>query len=1291
MKKFIYILLFFITIFITKNVKAVSNFQFDTKVPDMYIHVSNGENTYDGQISVITLRGNYLYSLDPYSKLDGDINYAEYNYADEIFNISEQTASRINIIANYGYNYGNNTDIKWYAITQFLIWKELGQTEIYFTDSKGDKVNTYDTEISELEKVVDDFYKLPSFANGTHSFNINSSYELIDENNVLDNFYIDYSSVDATIDGNKLKINEGGNINTQINFANGSYDSAPSSFYHTTDYDGYQSLFKKGQKEVIEFSVRIKSLSGEIIITKKDKELLYDYPSIFKDSEYGLYDEKGLVTIIKLDEFGMGYVYDLKYGNYYLKELKPSVGYKIDSKIYEITIYDKYSHCQLELYGEKIKGNLIINKYYGNKNNYKLEDDAEFKIYTLDDISIGKYKTVDGKINITLPYGKYYIEQIKGKKGYKLVERQEFTIDEEKDYVIDLYNEEILIETSIYKYYGENHSFEPEDGAVFEIYNLDNELVGTYETVNGKADLKLPYGKYYTKQIKGKVGYKFAKDCYFEIHDEHPGNLYFYDEIIKPNILLNKYYGEKGNYKLEDGAEFELYDDSDNLINTYSTINGITFMKLPYGKYYLKQIKGKDGYKLIEKYEFIINEDKEYTIDLYNDKIYGNVLVNKYYGEKDNYKLESNAEFELYDKFDNLVDTYITSKGKIKLELPCGEYYLKQIKGKEGYKLIEKYKFIINEDKEYTIDLYNDKIYGNVLVNKYYGEKDNYKLEDEAEFKLYNKSKKLLGTYRIENGKLNITLPYGEYYLKQIKGKEGYKLIDRYDFIIDENKDYVINLYNDKIYGNLLINKYYGEKDNYKLEDGAEFKLYDEFDNLINTYSTIDGIIETNLPYGKYYLKQIKGNVGYKLIEKYEFIIDKDKEYTINLYNDKIYGNVLVNKYYGEKDNYKLESNAEFELYDKSGNLIDTYMTSKGKIKLELPCGEYYLKQIKGKEGYRLIDRYDFIIDENKDYVINLYNDKIYGNLLINKYYGEKDDYKLEDGAEFKLYNKSKKLLGTYRIENGKLNITLPYGEYYLKQIKGKEGYRLIDRYDFIIDENKDYVINLYNDKIYGNLLINKYYGEKDNYKLEDGAEFKLYDEFDNLINTYSTIDGIIEKNLPYGKYYLKQIKGNEGYKLIEKYEFIIDKDKDYVINLYNDKIYKKIEIKKYYGVKDNYKLEDGAEFELYDKSGNLIDIYITSKGKIKLELPYGEYYLIQTKGKEGYKLTEKQEIIIDDSTIENSIISLYDDMQEVVESAVLIVDVPNTYKKDYTKSVSIISIITGFIIILIGKTKKTI
>ena len=135
-------------------------------------------------------------------------------------------------------------------------------------------------------------------------------------------------------------------------------------------------------------------------------------------------------------------------------------------------------------------------------------------------------------------------------------------------------------------------------------------------------------GEYLVKEVKESIGYTLDNNVYYVnlTEEKKIWNVISYEEIIMGKIVLNKYYGEEDNYELEDCAKFELYNNSE-LLKTYETVDGVIKDILPYGSYSLKQTKGEEGYKLINNYEFSIEEDREYIIDLYNDPIEKEIVL----------------------------------------------------------------------------------------------------------------------------------------------------------------------------------------------------------------------------------------------------------------------------------------------------------------------------------------------------------------------------------------------------------------------------------------------------------------------------------------------------------------------------------------------------------------------------------------------------------------------------------------------------------------------------------------
>lgn len=438
MKKIIFI---FLTVFIfIPRSKALTKFHLAEKVPDMYIE-SKKENTVHNGIPFI-LRDeeeNFVYCLNPFYELNTSNYYNEYDYNDSIFNLTNEQLNKINLISYYGYGYGDHTDLKWYGVTQFLIWKTLDLDDIYFTDDNGNKIIAYAGEIKEIENLVKKYLTLPNFANKTFEQSINSTTNLSDYNKVFPYYEVKSSNLDFYFrnDYGYVTTKEEGDY--EINFVR---KSPIERDYILYGLDDSQSLISPGRIEDIEFKVNFVVTSGSITINKVDSKNIDREFATLEGAVYEIYRDDELIKTVKTDKNGVAHVDNLIWGrNYYIKEKIPSKGYKIDDTTHKIVLTRLNKNDTVNSYEDVIEGNLIINKYYGEENSYKLEEGAVFEIYDINDNLIGAYETENGIINVKLEYGQYYGIQVDGKSGYGLVDKFDISITEEKDYIIDLYSE----------------------------------------------------------------------------------------------------------------------------------------------------------------------------------------------------------------------------------------------------------------------------------------------------------------------------------------------------------------------------------------------------------------------------------------------------------------------------------------------------------------------------------------------------------------------------------------------------------------------------------------------------------------------------------------------------------------------------------------------------------------------------------------------------------------------------------------------------------------------------------
>lgn len=377
--------------------------------------------------------------------------------------------------------------------------------------------------------------------------------------------------------------------------------------------------------------------------------------------------------------------------------------------------------------------------------------------------------------------------------------------------------------------------------------------------------------------------------------------------------------------------------------------------------------------------------------------------------------------------------------------------------------------------------------------------------------------------------------------------------------------------------------------------------------------------------------------------------IDKDEK----TFNDKLIGSII-------------------SLYDNNDNLIKDIEITKEEEIITLENGSYYLKEKTPTRGYELNEKkyYFEISKENNKSIITIENNKIKGNLIINKLYGGSGyDYVSEEGACFDIYDNNDNLISSLKTnKNGKTSKTLEYGKYKIKQTKGKENYIFTNDFEVIIEESKDYIYNLKNIKK-PTLIINKI--DKDTKTNLSNAVIMIYDNNDNLLYEETTNNkGIIKiENMKLGKYYFVEKESPKYYKLdnTKHYFEIKENGKIYDFNLENERILGNLEIIK---KSNNLNLLKDATFGIYDNNDNLIYKETTNnEGIIKIEnIKAGSYYLKELKAPYGYI---KNDEIIEFEILNNELLTF-----EVINNKI---EMPNT-----SKSINI-NYLSGIIIILIN------
>ena len=393
-----------------------------------------------------------------------------------------------------------------------------------------------------------------------------------------------------------------------------------------------------------------------------------------------------------------------------------------------------------------------------------------------------------------------------------------------------------------------------------------------------------------------------------------------------------------------------------------------------------------------------------------------------------------------------------------------------------------------------------------------------------------------------------------------------------------------------------LIWRFHGYVDDIKWTTGGEFdeeidisKEKNEILNLISKHNV--------LPYFNDSVNEVKVNETKEFIDKNNVLSNYDIEYSSNI--------EVVKE--GNKLNITPRKMGEYTIkfvhkknYDSGTFLFDNFNTLTQSVAVF--------------GAPTLIDGSMKIIANKVD--VNIYKKDIDTKELI-KSTGIK--------VKIKDLNTNTYIGDTYEFKDGKISLSLKEGKYKIEEIETVNPYLINDGLEFTITKDDTYRdIDFFNKKQEGKIIINKV--NEDNKNLEN-VKFNIYDSNNNLVEELITSDtSTSSKNLPLGKYYIKEINTNYGYELDNK-TYIVDLNYDKSINtiskelnLVNKKIKCEIVV---FTISGDIKLD--SDFEVYDLKDNLIYKGTTKNGEARFELEYGNYKIKEISVPNGYKLNDSE------------------------------------------------------------------
>lgn len=1043
---------------------------------------------------------------------------------------------------------------------------------------------------------------------------------------------------------------------------------------------------------------------------------------VHPDGTTGIVHKAGdLVSTLKVDRKGDAVVKDLYLGKYFVKEIQAPEGYLLDETEHDVEC--SYEGGTVPTIERTVKSTELVMKQpfqiIKAANNGETDADllkgAGFSAYlksSLEKKEDGSYDfshaepvilTADGKTemftdekgyacSIPLPYGTYIVRETTTPHNYKPVEDFEITIREnnpDKPQVWKvLLDKEFSAKLKIIKKDDETKKPVLVAGTEFKIYDLDHkkyvEQVTTYPTVTVHKSFFTDSQGYLILPKNLEIGH------------------YRIEEVTAPDgYVVNKNY-------------VEITVDSD----TAYEVDGVSGDVIIEVSYEDQPVKG--NLVVYKKGEMLSGFEKDF---IYKEQYLSGAEFEVRAAEDictpDHQKDADGNRIVLYAK-DTLVTTITTGEsGKaVAKDLPLGRYYVVETKAPEGFVLNpEPVKVALTYQDQDTPIVEAEAIAGNdrqkVSISVEKQDAENGRVLSGAVFGIYNKKdiqangKVLVKADTLlqemtsdENGMATCTLdlPFGEYYVKELKVPEGFVSSDEVlEFVAEYQGQETKIVSLQAVKKNEPTTAEFTKSDlttGVELE-GARLRVMDKDGNVIDEWTSekdkphvIKRLVvgetytlhEEFAPYG--YLKAtdvtftIKDTAEVQKVEMKDevpkglLIINKKGEFlekitlldnvkgTVEHFFEYITGNLseVTFEVYAAED-IKAADGVSADHYKKD-ELVGTITTDeKGIAKMEdLPVGKYYVKEVKTAHGF-VLDGEPRFVDltyRDQDTPVVTFDEEWQNNrqkIKVTILKKEKETERMLEGAIFGLFTKEdikgrdgKVLMEAGTLieqkttdENGQIlfKADLPVdGIYIVKEIYAPDGFVTSnEEKEFTFEYGKPEEAEVSYEFVFENEPTTVELTKTDltTGKELPGAHLKVIDEDGNVIEEWvSTDKAHVIKELTVGKSYtMTETKPADGYVTAESITFTVENTAEIQKQEMKDDVTKVLISKQDIAGKEL----SGAKLTILDEDGKVVESWTSTEEAHYIEmLPIGKYTLREETAPEGYLVAKDVEFEVKDT-----------------------------------------------------------